>query len=96
MKAIFVSYNQAYHEEIIEIMSFCGLRGYTYWDITMGKGSFKGEPHLGDHAWPTLNSSLLIMAEDRLVPEFKKRLKELDMKSEAMGLRCFTWTIDED
>ncbi len=96
MKAIFLSYNQAYHEEIMEIMNFCGLRGYTYWDVTKGKGSFTGEPHLGDHAWPTLNATLLIMAEDKLVPGFKKRIKELDMKSEAMGLRCFTWTIDEE
>ena len=77
-------------------MNFCGLRGYTYWDVTKGKGSFTGEPHLGDHAWPTLNATLLIMAEDKLVPGFKKRIKELDMKSEAMGLRCFTWTIDEE
>lgn len=96
MKAVFISYNQAYHEEIMEIMHVCGLKGYTYWDITKGRGSFTGEPHLGDHAWPTLNGSLLIMAQDHLVPEFKKRLKELDKVSEAMGLRCFTWTIDED
>jgi len=36
------------------------------------------------------------MAQDNLVPEFKERLKNLDSVSEAMGLRCFTWTIDED
>lgn len=96
MKAVFISYNQAYHEEIIEIMKFCGLRGYTYWDVTKGRGSVSGEPHLGDHAWPTLNGSLLVMAQDHLVPEFKKRLKELDSTSEAMGLRYFSWTVDED
>ncbi len=96
MKALFISYNQAYHEEIMEIMLLCGLKGYTYWDVTRGRGSFTGEPHLGDHAWPTLNASMLIMAKDELVPAFKMRLKELDSKSEAMGLRCFTWTIDEE
>ncbi len=96
MKAVFISYNQAYHEEIMEIMRNCGLKGYTYWDVTKGRGSFTGEPHLGDHAWPTLNGSLLIMAQDNLVPEFKKRLKALDSVSEAMGLRYFTWTVDED
>ena len=95
MKAVFVSYNQAYHAEILEIMNQCGLKGYTYWNETRGRGSVNGEPHLGSHAWPTLNSSLLIFARDELVPKFKKDLKTLDMKSEAMGLRCFSWTIDE-
>ncbi len=96
MKALFVSYNQAYHEEVLDIMQRSGLKGYTFWDTTMGSGSFKGEPHLGSHAWPTLNSSLLIMAEDSLVPGFKRRIKALDEKSPAMGLRCFSWSIDQD
>lgn len=96
MKAVFISYNQAYHAEILEIMGKCGLKGYTYWNETRGRGSFTGEPHLGDHAWPTLNATLLIMAKDELLPNFKKNLDALDKKSEAMGLRCFTWTIDED
>ncbi len=95
MKAVFISYNQAYHAEILDIMEKCGLRGYTYWNETRGKGSFTGEPHLGDHAWPTLNSSMLIFAKDELLPKFKNDLKALDMVSEAMGLRCFSWTIDE-
>ncbi|MCI1778936.1 MAG: hypothetical protein LKI53_03150 [Bacteroidales bacterium] len=94
MKAIFISYNQAYHEEIIDIMERSQIRGYTYWETVKGKGSFRGEPHLGDHAWPTLNSALLIFADDSLIPSLKAKLKDLDAKSEAMGLRFFTWTID--
>ena len=42
MKALFVSYNQAYHEEVLDIMQRSGLKGYTFWDTTMGSGSFKG------------------------------------------------------
>lgn len=96
MKAIFISYNQAYHDEILDIMERSGLKGYTRWEVTLGRGSFKGDPHLGDHAWPTLNSSLLIFAEDELLPAFKEKLTALDKKSEAMGLRYFSWTIDQD
>lgn len=94
MKAIFISYNQAYQAEILDIMQRSGLKGYTCWETTTGRGSFNGEPHLGDHAWPTLNSSMIIFAEDSLLPEFKEKLSALDKKSEAMGLRFFSWTVD--
>lgn len=96
MKAIFLAYNQAYHEEILAIMNNSGVKGYTYWDVVKGRGSFTGDPHLGDHAWPTLNSSMFIALEDKLLPGFKAKLKELDEKSSAMGLRFFSWTIDND
>ena len=31
MKAIFVAYNQAYNEEIVEVLEAHGQRGYTSW-----------------------------------------------------------------
>lgn len=96
MKAVFISYNQAYHEEILEILLVSGQRGYTYWEEVKGRGSSDGEPHLGDHAWPTLNSAMLVFAEDSVVPGMKKLLRELDEKSPAMGLRCFSWNVDAD
>ena len=54
MKSVFVSYNQAFHEEILDILNKTGLRGYTSWEQVQGKGSHTGDPHIGDHAWPTL------------------------------------------
>ncbi len=96
MKALFISYNQAYHEEVLDFMVRSGQRGYTHWEQVQGQGSFNGEPHLGDHAWPTLNSAMLLFAEDSVLPGFKQRLKALDEKSPAMGLRYFSWSIDQD
>ena len=61
MKAIFISFNQAYYETIVNIMDRNNLKGFTYWDVVQGRGSKTGEPHYGNHAWPTLNSAILTM-----------------------------------
>ncbi len=94
MKAIFITYNQAFHDEIMDIMNKSGIRGYTYWEQVAGKGSVSGDPHLGDHAWPTLNSSLMIMLDESLADPFMRKLSELDKSSPAMGLRAFKWAIE--
>ena len=47
MKAVFVSYNQALTDPMQEILDDLGVRGFTKWELTMGRGSFDGEPHYG-------------------------------------------------
>lgn len=39
MKAIFISFNQAYYETIVNIMDRNNLKGFTYWDVVQGRGS---------------------------------------------------------
>lgn len=67
MKAVFVSYNQALTDPMQEILDDLGVRGFTKWELTMGRGSFDGEPHYGTHAWPSMNSSMLMIVEDEKV-----------------------------
>ncbi|MEG1544411.1 MAG: hypothetical protein RR382_07805 [Tannerellaceae bacterium] len=95
MKAIFISFNQAYYEMILDIMNRSNIRGYTYWDVVQGRGSNSGEPHYGSHAWPTLNASILTMVEDRQVDPFLETLHKLDAETEAQGLRAFVWNIEK-
>ena len=95
MKSIFISFNQAYYEMIIGIMDHNNLRGFTHWDVVQGRGSKTGEPHYGSHAWPTLNSALLVMVEDEKVDSFLEQLRAIDKETEALGLRAFTWNIEK-
>ena len=44
MKAIFVAYNQAYNEEIVEVLEAHGQRGHTSWQDIQGRGSVDGIP----------------------------------------------------
>ncbi|MDH6304794.1 nitrogen regulatory protein PII [Parabacteroides sp. PF5-5] len=95
MKAVFISFNQAYYEMIIAIMDRNNIRGFTYWDEVHGRGSKTGEPHYGSHAWPTLNSAILAIVEDRQVSNFLDLLNKLDKQTEAQGLRAFVWNVEQ-
>lgn len=95
MKAIFVSFNQAYYEMILGVMDRNNMRGFTYWEQVQGRGSKNGEPHYGSHAWPTLNSSILTIVEDHQVDKFLDILNKMDKQTEALGLRAFVWNVEK-
>ena len=94
MKAIFVTYNQAYYDDIAAVLNANGVKGYTEWDEIKGHGSDKGEPHLGTHAWPTLNNALVSFVEDDKVEGVLRDLRARDEKAPELGLRAFVWNIE--
>ena len=95
MKAIFISYNQAYNQEIVELLEGFGQRGYTVWEEVGGRGSIDGEPHLGNHAWPTQNHALLTVVEDALAPRVMEALRETDKANRMLGLRAYMLPVEE-
>ncbi len=95
MKAIFISYNQAYNQEIVELLEKLGQRGYTVWQEVGGRGSVDGEPHLGSHAWPTQNHAILSVVEDSLAPKVMEALRKTDAEGRALGLRAYVLPVEE-
>lgn len=95
MKGIFIAYNQAYNEEIVELLESCGQRGYTKWEEIGGRGSIDGEPHLGSHAWPTQNHALFAAVPDDKVAGIMKLLQEKDKTYSDLGLRAYVWNIEQ-
>ena len=95
MKAIFVAYNQAYNEEIVELLGELGQRGYTVWQDVGGRGSVDGDPHLGSHAWPTQNHAVLTVVEDALVKDIMQALREKDAAYPDLGLRAYVLPVEE-
>lgn len=95
MKAIFISFNQAYYEMILAIMDRNNIRGFSYWENVQGRGSHTGEPHFGSHAWPTMNSAILAIVEEDKVTNFLDLLHKLDKQTEAQGLRAFVWNVEQ-
>ncbi|MBQ7622730.1 MAG: hypothetical protein IJS66_03215 [Bacteroidales bacterium] len=94
MKALFISYNQAYNEEIVQILEDAGQRGFTRWEDIQGRGSRDGRPHLGSHAWPEQNHAILSVMEDNKAEEVLKSLKAKDLEAHDLGLRAFGWNVD--
>ena len=95
MKAIFVVYNQAYNQEIVELLEKLGQRGYTVWEEMGGRGSVDGEPHLGNHAWPTQNHALLSVVDDSLVAAVMQQLRETDQANHDLGLRAYVLPVEQ-
>ncbi len=55
---------------------------------------YGGEPHLGDYAWPTLNSAMIAMVEEPKASEFIEALRRIDKANEQLGLRAFWWEVE--
>lgn len=94
MKAMFIAYNQAYNEEIVELLAAHGQRGFTRWEDVEGKGGFNGFPRLGSHAWPEMNHALLVMMRDAKVEPVLAALKAKDEEAPDLGLRAFVWSVE--
>lgn len=95
MKAVFLSCNQSMYDSVMDLMNDMGLRGFTGWEELIGRGSNDGEPHLGNHAWPSMNSALISVMEDAQAAEFLKRLKQLDDDNKKQGIRAFAWNVTD-
>lgn len=95
MKAVFISFNQAYYEMIIDLMDHNNIRGFTYWPEVHGRGSVNGEPRYGSHAWPALNSAIITVIADEKVDSLLELLRTMDKQTEALGLRAFVWNVEK-
>ena len=93
MQAIFISYDQAHHQAIIEILDKLSCRGFTAFGNVQGRGSDIREPHYGSHAWPSLAQAMFTFVEDEKAPTLLERLKALDESKPRLGLRAFQWPI---
>jgi nitrogen regulatory protein PII len=93
MKAIMIIYNQANSEKVEYMFDKLGIRGYSLWENVQGRGTTTGVPHLGTHAWPEINKSILTIVEDNLVEKVLETVKKIDAINEEVGIRAFVWDV---
>lgn len=96
MKAVFITFDQAHYERIIDTLDRLNCRGYTAWQQVTGRGSVNGEPHYGTHAWPSLASAIITMVADEMVAHLLEKLREYNDERPKLGLRAFVWKIEEE
>ncbi len=87
--------NQSMYDAVMDLMKDMGIRGFTGWEELIGCGTVSGEPHLGNHAWPTMNSALVAVMEDDKAEAFLAALKRLDEENDQQGLRAFAWSVTQ-
>lgn len=94
MKTVLITYDQAHQDNVIELLDRCGARGYTLFPQVCGRGTKGGEPHLGTHAWPSMNSAIISVVEDDKADNLLACLRKLDMDNPLLGLRAFVWNVE--
>ncbi|MCC8146110.1 MAG: hypothetical protein LIO93_06670 [Bacteroidales bacterium] len=95
MKAVLIPFNQAFKDRLIEILDRMSVRGFTMWEQVQGRGTVNGEPHYGDHAWPSMNSAILAIIPDEKVDKLMEKVHALDVETERLGIHAFVWNIEK-
>lgn len=95
MKSVFIAYDQAHHEAIIDILTRLNCRGFTAFGNVQGRGTKTGEPHYGSHAWPGLAQAIITIVEDHQARPLLDRLRALDENRPLLGLRAFVWHVED-
>lgn len=93
MTAILITYDQAHHEKIIDLLDRLTCRGYTSWPLVHGRGTSTGDPHLGTHAWPSESAAIITVVPDERVQSVLDGLRAFDADRPLLGLRAFAWPI---
>jgi len=88
-----IIYNQAHTERVEYLMDKIGIKGYSLWENVQGRGTKTGVPHLGTHAWPEINKSLMTIVDDEIVDEVLEKVKKIDGVNEEVGIRAFVWDV---
>jgi nitrogen regulatory protein PII len=95
MKSVFITFDQAYYEQIIGTLDRLNCRGFSYFEQVKGRGRKTGEPHNASHAWPSMCSAIITMVDDNKVDPLLDALHKLDTRTEKLGLRAFVWNIEK-
>lgn len=95
MKAVFIVFNQAHTEPVKYIIDQLRITGYSWWNEVTGRGTETGEPRMGTHTWPEMNSALITMVEDDRVEALLEKVKRIDEINKEVGIRAFVWDITQ-
>jgi len=95
MKAVFISYGQSLNDAIMELFDKMGIRGFSRWEETVGRGSVNGDPHYGTHAWPSKNCTILSVMEDEKAALLLEKLRLLNKQAESLGMSAFVWNVED-
>ena len=95
MKSVFIAFDQAFTERIIDVLTRLNCRGFSMVEQLQGRGSKDGIPHYGSHAWPSMCSGIISIVDDNVVDLLLDELHKLDVSKEKLGLRAFVWNIEK-
>jgi len=95
MKAVMIVFNQANTERVEYMFDKLGIRGFTWFSDVKGRGSETGEPRMGTHTWPEMNSTAITIIPDEAVDGLLEAVKKMDEINNEVGVRAFVWNVEK-
>ena len=95
MKSILIVYNQVLQPDLMDLLDELEVRGFTRWTDVEGRGTDTGEPRMGTHTWPALNSTMLCVVDDDRVDPLLEGIEVIDDEGIDRGIRAFVWTVEQ-
>ena len=95
LNAVLIVYNQALTERVSYMLDQLRVTGFTQWPLVNGAGTNGGEPRMGTHTWPEMNSATLTVVDEEMVPLILKYVERLDNVNKENGIRAFVWDITQ-
>lgn len=94
MKAVMIVFNQALTEKVEFMLDKLEIRGFTRWENIQGRGTKTGNPRMGTHTWPEMNSSILTIVEPEKMELLLNGIKKIDSINQEVGIKGFVWNIE--
>ena len=94
MKAVMIIFNQALTEKVEYMLDFLDIKGYSLWEDVKGRGTHAGEPRMGTHTWPEMNSAVMAVVENDKVEPLLAKVKKIDEINTEVGIRAFIWSVE--
>ena len=90
-----IIYNQALTEKVEYMLEKLNIRGFTQWPLVWGTGTNTGEPRMGTHTWPEMNSATITIVNDDIVDTVLEKVKKMDSINQEVGIRAFVWNVEK-
>ena len=94
MKAVLIVHNEAIDKDVNEALESAGIRYYTKFTDTLGKGELS-EPHLNTEVWPGTNYGTFVVTDEAKAREIMDIVRQMRKKLGSEGIKAFMWKIDD-
>jgi nitrogen regulatory protein PII len=94
MKAVLIVHNEALETDVNEALESIGIKVYTKFTNTLGKGQLS-QPHLDTDVWPGKNCGTLVVIDDSQAREIMGKIRLMRKEMGKEGLKAFMWPIED-
>lgn len=94
MNGLFIIYDVAYDDEVVNILDSINVKGFTKWTKVIGRGA-NSNPKMDDPVWPGFNCMIFLAVADELKNKLLDNIKMLLDKKNITGIKIFEFPIKE-